>query len=113
MTEWQAPADLDDECLDLCKALNAISGIRTLESCCGHGDRPYMIWFKPESLDDLPKVLYWLSGCHSGCYGWQVIVYTDCGQSPAVFRIEGPTGAVAYSDSKTIAQVILENEVKE
>jgi len=42
---WTPPNDLDPEVLDLSVALNALPGIETYESCCGHGQLPYRIWF--------------------------------------------------------------------
>ena len=36
---------LDPEVVALCEALNTLPGIETVSSCCGHGQRPYRIWF--------------------------------------------------------------------
>lgn len=36
---------MDEECIHLCDALNCLPGVKTRESCCGHGDRPFTIWF--------------------------------------------------------------------
>lgn len=36
---------MDPECIPLCDALNAIKGIDTFDSCCGHGTRQFMIFF--------------------------------------------------------------------
>lgn len=38
--QWIPPSDLDKECLELCVAMNKLPGIRTTNSCCGHGDQP-------------------------------------------------------------------------
>ena len=96
------PADLDPEVLGLCRAMNAFPGICTVSSCCGHGRDPFDIWFKARSLDDLPALLYWFDGCHSGQYGWSVTVRTDCGASPVTFTAEGPCGA--YEAAESIAK---------
>ena len=37
---------IDEECLDLCYALNHLPGVITLESCCGHCKDLYRIWFR-------------------------------------------------------------------
>lgn len=37
---------MDPLCILLCDVLNSVSGIKTTESCCGHGKTPYRIWFK-------------------------------------------------------------------
>jgi hypothetical protein len=53
---------IDQECLPLCDAINRISGIDTFESCCGHGDNPFRIWFSVNNLEALPQLLYFLDG---------------------------------------------------
>ena len=37
--------EFDKECVGLIKRLNSLNGVQTIESCCGHLVRPYMIWF--------------------------------------------------------------------
>lgn len=105
-TSWTAPADMDAECVALCTAMNKVPGIRTIESCCGHGRYPYRVWFIAESLDVLPELIYWFAGCHCGHYGWRVIVTTDCVMSDATFRVEGPIGA--FDEADHIAQLLEE-----
>jgi len=100
---------LDVEVVDLCNALNGLPGIRTIESCCGHGENPYHLWFKTKGLRYLPRPLYWFDGCHCGYYGWRVIATTDCGMSPVTFMIEGPIGTEAYTQSIEIARLITED----
>jgi hypothetical protein len=58
-------------------------------------------------MKSLTPLLYWIDGCHSGRYGWRVIVYTDCGSGELFFRLEGPKGEQAYDDAKHIAALIL------
>ena len=99
---------MDAEVVTLCKALNRMPGIRTIESCCGHGGSPYHIWLKANGLKFLPKMLYWFMSCHCGFSGWRIIVTTDCGMSPVTFLIEGPTGELAYVQSAEIAKLIEE-----
>lgn len=53
------PGDIDDECIELCVALNNIPGIRTDESCSGHGTEPYKIFI---SVTDL-RGLFFLARC--------------------------------------------------
>lgn len=100
--------DLDPEVLDLCVALNKLPGIMTIESCCGHGENPYRIWFviEDDDLDKLPAALYYFDRCHCGLPDWKVVVTTDCAMSPVHFMIEGPTGETAYDGSKKISKLI-------
>lgn len=95
---WIPPSDLDPEVLALCQAMNALPGIQTVSSCCGHGDHPFRIWFEAESLESLPPLLYWFDVCHSGCEGWRVIASTDCGMSSVSFMVEGPVHAFGQAD---------------
>lgn len=37
--------EIDDECRDLCDALNSLPGIKTTYSCSGHGREPFQVWF--------------------------------------------------------------------
>jgi len=53
---------IDKECIALCDALNDLLGVRTTESCCGHGDRLFHVWFEVDSLDALPPLLYFFDG---------------------------------------------------
>jgi hypothetical protein len=99
---------LDRECLALILALNGFPGIKTHDSCCGHGKQPFRIWFKAEDLECLPRMLYYTDGCHCGYYTWRVTVTTDCGMSPVHFCLEGPVGDEAYAQSKKIALFMME-----
>ena len=47
---------LDKECVDLCKALNAMDGVRTVESCCGHLRSRYNIFLKCDNFSTLAKI---------------------------------------------------------
>lgn len=100
--EWIA--DLDPECFALCSAMNRLPGVRTVGSCCGHGDYPFQVWFVVDSLDALPAVLYWFDYCHCGRRDWLVRATTDCAMSPAVFCVEGPIGG--YDDANLIARLM-------
>jgi hypothetical protein len=95
---------MDLECVKLCTAMNRLPGIETFESCCGHGDRPFKVWFFAESLEVLPALLYWFDACHSGVQGWRVYVTTDCAMSPAKFEAEGPIGD--YEGATKIAEAL-------
>lgn len=40
---------MDRECVALCDAINELPDTATFESCCGHFERPYQIWFKTKN----------------------------------------------------------------
>ena len=103
----KAPLDqIDPECASLCAAINSLTGLCTVESCCGHGKAPYRIWLRADNLEALPPLLYWLDRCHSGIAGWRATVITDCAMSSPTFEIEGPLGA--YAEADEIARLITE-----
>lgn len=47
---------VDQEIKELCHALNCIPGIKTFESCCGHGNDPIRIWFRTENIESLKEI---------------------------------------------------------
>lgn len=59
--EW-----MDAECVDLCNAINSMKGLETVESCCGHNDQPYRIFFK---CHDIPALRF-LQSCIDNRY-WE------------------------------------------
>lgn len=94
--KWQAPADLDPECLELCQAINdCVPGVATVQSCCGHDRHQYMVSVEPETPEALLPLLFALDACHSGVPGWQMRVYTDCGMGGPFWIIEGPQNDTA------------------
>jgi len=57
---------LDPECVNLCRVINSIEGLCTIDSCCGHGNTPYHIFFivrdnhEQLALKNLPVLLYYV-----------------------------------------------------
>jgi hypothetical protein len=82
---------LDFDCRWMTREMNRFPGITTIESCSGHGKKPYHIWFRARRLSSLPPLLYWFDGCHTAVYGWRVLASTDCSARPLTFCVEGPT----------------------
>src|SRR5262245_11443287 len=107
---WQPPPDLDKECRALCVALNKLPGVHTISSCCGHGRRPYWIFFVVSRLDALVSIAYEArhatrDDCHHD--DWRVVAYTDCARAPIGFRLEGPPGD--YAGAERMAESIEQN----
>lgn len=89
------PADMDAECVDLCVALNELPGIRTFESCCGHGVDTLDIYFYARGLRHLQRVAYVISVCHKlGVKGWSVTAHSPAfNQGRRLFFVlRGPIG---------------------
>jgi hypothetical protein len=103
-TSWTAPHDLDPQILELCTALNALPGIETYGSCCGHGERPVHVSILFRDPEDLAVLLYLLDPCHGAPQGWRVEVHSDCAASGPFYGVEGPAGA--YDDGRAIAALI-------
>lgn len=53
---FHAPKDMDKECIQLCKKLNSLSNIKTIESCCGHLKEPYRIFFMCDDFARLGRL---------------------------------------------------------
>lgn len=60
--EWIPPEGIDPECIPLCRAINAIPGLHTVESCCGHGADPFRIWLRADRVEDLLWLCYAVDG---------------------------------------------------
>src|SRR3990167_1196303 len=100
MPSREFQGEMDAEVVSLCRAINLIPGLRTYESCCGHGQFPFQIWLKAESLEPLRHLAYWLELCHCGFSGWRLVVTTDCSRRPVTFRVEGPVGPEGYQQAE-------------
>jgi len=106
------PSDMDYECVPLCNALNAIPGIRTVESCCGHSKTEFMIWFV---LHDRSKVRYLnvvarvFDRRYGGIPGWTCQLDNhDLPKDTPFFLVRSGSfrGAQACEHSKRIAENI-------
>lgn len=100
---WTPPDDLDPACYNLCIALNALPGVVTTGSCCGHGRDAFRIFLKFEDrVQSLGAIT--LSRCLSGRYynyapgelrcdpQWRL--YLGDTEGPVCFVLEGKTMAV-------------------
>lgn len=53
---FSSPKDemtMDESLKNICKAMNGIPGMRTIESCCGHEKERTRIWFRSEDFKGL------------------------------------------------------------
>jgi hypothetical protein len=98
---------LDPECFELCDALNRLPGIRTDESCCGHGRDCFEIYFQADNLTALPNVVRWFSSC---CTlfprDWTVEVWQGCEHDQLSFIIRGWNLKECYQQSRELARRI-------
>jgi hypothetical protein len=83
----QFPDDMDSECIPICTAINRLAGLRTVESCCGHGERPHRIFFIAETIHNLLPVVR-----AADSSAWKVEVFWSNGVDVVMFMLEGPIG---------------------
>lgn len=79
------PPDMDQECIPICDALNALAEIKTFESCCGHGQRHFSVFFQAETVEALKSIV---AACESG--DWCVEAVWENGNDSVVFVLKGP-----------------------
>ena len=103
---------MDPEVLDLVNAMNALPGIETTESCCGHGCSSLDVWFKvtvPEGLFFLTRCVdrrYWKYG-----YLWKIeLTVGDLFEDnylPVAYNLH--SGPIVGEDAYKQAQSLVEN----
>lgn len=86
MTKY--PPDMDVECIPLCEALNALPGIKTFESCCGHGQHRHRVFFSAATVESLKPILMSVESS-----GWIVNSSWANGSNTIYFMLEGPIGS--------------------
>lgn len=82
---------MDPTCRELCDAMNALPGVSTFESCNGHLDRCYRVWFfckDPYSLAVLARAV----SANYGGWPWRIELQTiDLPHDPQFcFMLEHP-----------------------
>jgi hypothetical protein len=104
--------NMDEQCVPLCDAINAIPGLVTSESCCGHGRESFKIWFH---LSDRKKIRFLtvigrvFDSRYGGLEGWSCYLDNcDVPKSCPLFRIDSGDikGAAAYRGAGKIAENI-------
>lgn len=108
--------NMDKECIELCDALNSIDAIQTIESCCGHDNEPFQIWFSLDfKTSSAEKSLFFLTRCMDRRYwkhGHKWSLSMTVGDSydgqhlPAHFHISSNKvkGKKAYKQAKNLVQ---------
>lgn len=97
---------MDPEVVKLCDALNSLPSVKTVESCCGHGERPFAIWLRIDSsvaLRFLGRCLshrYWTYG-----HNWTLKVDNDdTTKAGAIFLLHSGKirGEEAYAQAEDL-----------
>jgi len=50
---------MDPECVRICDAINALPGLTTIDSCCGHGLREFSVYLMADKVEHLAPLLYY------------------------------------------------------
>ena len=96
--------DMDGRCVSLCDAINAIPWLHTTESCCGHGDGPFCVWFEVDDLKYLPALIGCIGPKNSG-FNWTVTVQSFAIPDPLAWRLcSESVGEQAYREANAIAE---------
>lgn len=104
-----SPVDrMDPECIKLCAAMNRLPGIRTTGSCCGHGERPYMIFFDADfSKRGLLTLSRLMSHNYYGFWMHFRVVLGHQDVDPQVcFVLEGRPGSATFVMADELAKEI-------
>lgn len=100
---------MDPECVNLCNAINLIKGVRTFESCGGHGKRNFNVWLKCNNSKQLFPIIRQISRNYDGVTWKLEAELTDMPKTPVVFLLHsnGATGFLAYMEAEEIAKRIV------
>lgn len=91
--------NMDSECVPICDALNTLPGIKTFESCCGHGTHPFFVAFVADTIEHLRPLLMSIDE-----YGWDVRAVWASGGGSIYFALEGPVGA--FKEANSLAKAV-------
>jgi len=97
---------MEEECIHLCNAMNAVKGICTTSSCCGHGKEPLRIHFDVDSF----RGLFFMTRCSDKRYclsEWIIYLVAgdmfEDGRLPTTFVLESKSvGEEAYRDASDL-----------
>ncbi len=95
------PDDMDDECIALCNLLNRIPGVRTSESCCGHGKSPFRLWFRCTDITVIAR----LARCVDRNYSdglWEVVAENADGEPVGFFCLRTKKPCSGYELEKSL-----------
>ena len=109
--------EFDPECVELCQAINALPGIWTTESCCGHARHEFHVWmhFAASDLRGLVLLTRAVDHRYSGGPRWALeLSISDVPDPENVAQaisvlLTSPTGCVgqtAYEQAHDLADNI-------
>lgn len=109
--------EFDPEVVDLCKAMNALPGIHTTESCCGHGKGPFLILFRVDEKEARGLFIlvrsadrrYWKHG-HRWAISLSVGDVMLHGRLPVIYALESEDkGPPSYDQAQDLVRNVEEH----
>ena len=110
--------EFDPEVVELCRAINDLPGVRTTESCCGHGKSTFIIFFRVDPKEQ--RGLFMLTRCVDRRYfihghSWNITLSVGDAvgdppdyKLPLAFLLESTTcGELAYIQSQDLVDNII------
>lgn len=93
---------MDPECIAICDAINLIPGIRTVDSCCGHGKFPFSVYMYADDARYTAIILFYVME-----HRWNMRLRTDCTMYPPYIVLDSEeVGEKAYEQASDIAEDI-------
>ena len=96
------PQDVDELCVSLCDLLNRMPETETYESCCGHSNRPFSIFFHCTNIGVITRLGRCISHNYSDGY-WELLVDT-CDTRP--------NGCFWLRTNKVLSEQELKNSIQ-
>lgn len=102
------PSDIDEECIDLCTLLNQLPEVETFESCCGHCEYRYAIWFFCDSIDVLTRLGRATERNYSDGK-WEVVVDSTDTHPYGVFWLRSKEPFESYAEMNESVNYLIDN----
>lgn len=104
---------VDPECISVIKAINAVPGLATTGSCCGHGRQPFEVWFKltdTKKIHNLQVIAFATDRRYCCPVGWhaELVTYEMRRGLPHFLLTSEAKGEQAYKEAEKVAECILE-----
>jgi len=111
--KYEYDQHMDKEVVDLCDAMNALPGIKTIDSCCGHDETPFGIFFRVSSEEGL----FFLTRCVNRRYWkygglWKIELsvgdrYESGNLLPVIYHLH--SGIIVGEDAYNQAKDLIKN----
>ena len=98
----------DKECVELCKTLNAMDGVRTTESCCGHLHFRYIVFLRCDNFSTLAKIARSVDRNYSDGK-WELLVDSGDQETCCRFWLRSKDAFKSEDDMNKSVSALIEN----